>query len=81
MTRRFDYIDLRVRLLSEVRRFYRALLPTLGFTRNAKIELWLQYEGESTGNALIRESALGHRYIVFIPLLSALPPRCDLSFA
>jgi len=44
MPRRFDHIDLRVSSLAEVRPFYQALLPALGFTRDAKIEGWLQYE-------------------------------------
>lgn len=47
MPRRFDHIDLRVRRLSEVRRFYETLLPALGFIRDAKIEGWLTYEAES----------------------------------
>lgn len=49
MPRWFDHIDLRVRRLSEVRRFYETLLPALGFTRDAKIDGWLQYEVESNG--------------------------------
>lgn len=44
MPRRFDHIDLRVSNLAEVRRFYEVLLPALGFTRDAKIPGWLQYE-------------------------------------
>jgi predicted enzyme related to lactoylglutathione lyase len=44
MSRRFDHIDLRVNSLAEVRPFYQALLPALGFTRDAKIEGWLQFE-------------------------------------
>lgn len=51
MPRRFDHIDLRVRSLSETRRFYEALLPAMGFTREDKIEGWLQYEGESDDGA------------------------------
>jgi catechol 2,3-dioxygenase-like lactoylglutathione lyase family enzyme len=49
MPRRFDHIDLRVRRLSEVRRFYDTLLPALGFTREAGIQGWLTYEVESNG--------------------------------
>jgi len=44
MPRRFDHIDLRVPRLAEVRDFYEALLPALGFTREAGIEGWLTYE-------------------------------------
>jgi predicted lactoylglutathione lyase len=44
MRRRFDHVDLRVRSLAEARPFYEALLPALGFTRDAQIEGWLQYE-------------------------------------
>ncbi len=44
MSRRFDHVDLRVRNLEEVRRFYETLLPALGFTRDAKVLGWLQYE-------------------------------------
>ena len=38
MPRRYDHIDLRVRSLSEARRFYEVLLPALGFTRDTTIE-------------------------------------------
>jgi len=44
MRRRYDHIDLRVRSLSEARPFYEALLPALGFTRDVRIEGWLQFE-------------------------------------
>ena len=44
MRRCFDHIDLRVRSLSEARPFYETLLPALGFTRDVRIEEWLQYE-------------------------------------
>ena len=44
MRRHYDHIDLRVRNLSEARRFYEVLLPALGFTRDATIEGWLQFE-------------------------------------
>ena len=44
MSRRIDHIDLRVRSLAEVRSFYQALLPALGFTRDAAIEGWFQFE-------------------------------------
>jgi len=44
MTRRYDHIDLRVHSLAEVRPFYEALLPALGFTRCVTIEGWLQFE-------------------------------------
>jgi catechol 2,3-dioxygenase-like lactoylglutathione lyase family enzyme len=47
MPRRFDHIDLRVPHLEQVRPFYEALLPALGFTRDACIPGWLQYESES----------------------------------
>lgn len=45
MPRRFDHIDLRVSSLAKVQSFYETLLPALGFTRDARIEGWLQYEG------------------------------------
>jgi predicted enzyme related to lactoylglutathione lyase len=44
MRRYFDHVDLRVRSLVEARPFYAILLPALGFTRDATIEGWLQYE-------------------------------------
>lgn len=44
MPRRFDHVDLRVSSLAKVKPFYEALLPALGFTRDAKIEDWLQFE-------------------------------------
>ena len=40
----FDHIDLRVRNLAEVRSFYEILLPALGFTKDAQIDGWIQYE-------------------------------------
>ncbi|MEP7153598.1 MAG: VOC family protein [Nitrospira sp.] len=48
MRRFFDHIDLRVRSLDEAKPFYDVLLPALGFTREAKIEGWLQYESAGT---------------------------------
>ena len=51
MPRRFDHIDLRVRSLAEVRSFYEMLLPALGFTRDATIEGWLQYEVDGKNGA------------------------------
>src|SRR5712692_4420300 len=44
MPRHYDHIDLRVRSISEARPFYEALLPALGFTRDVRIEEWLQFE-------------------------------------
>lgn len=44
MPRRFDHIDLRVPQLATVTSFYEQLLPALGFTRDARIEGWLQFE-------------------------------------
>ena len=51
MRRCFDHIDLRVRSLAEARPFYEALLPALGFTRDAGIEGWLTYETAGTDGA------------------------------
>ena len=51
MRRRYDHIDLRVRNLSEARPFYEILLPALGFTREAKIEGWLQFEAAGPDGA------------------------------
>lgn len=51
MRRRFDHVDLRVRRFAEARPFYEVLLPALGFTRDTKIEEWLQYETEGTDGA------------------------------
>ncbi len=48
---RFDHVDLRVRSLAEARPFYEALLPALGFTRDAHVEEWLQYETEGIDGA------------------------------
>ncbi|HEV2328276.1 MAG TPA: VOC family protein [Verrucomicrobiae bacterium] len=47
----FDHIDLRVRNLEEVRSFYGVLLPALGFTKDAKIDGWIQYERTSDKGA------------------------------
>ncbi|GKS59628.1 lactoylglutathione lyase [Nitrospira sp.] len=47
MPKRFDHIDLRVRNLTEARPFYETLLPALGFTRNAGVPGWLQFETEA----------------------------------
>jgi len=52
MKRCFDHVDLRVRSLAEARPFYEALLPALGFTRDASIEGWLTYEATGTDTAL-----------------------------
>lgn len=51
MRRCFDHVDLRVRSLAKARPFYEALLPALGFTRDATIEGWLQYEAEGSAGA------------------------------
>jgi catechol 2,3-dioxygenase-like lactoylglutathione lyase family enzyme len=51
MRRRYDHIDLRVNSLAEARPFYEAILPALGFTRNVKIEGWLQFEAAGTDGA------------------------------
>ena len=44
MHRRYDHIDLRAPRLGDVTSFYEALLPALGFTRNTRVEGWLQFE-------------------------------------
>jgi predicted enzyme related to lactoylglutathione lyase len=49
--RRYDHIDLRVRSLAEVRRFYETLLPSLGFAEEVEIEGWLQYQAKSPDGA------------------------------
>ena len=51
MSRRFDHVDLRVRNLAEVRPFYEALLPAIGFTQEASIPGWLTYEAEGSDGA------------------------------
>ena len=51
MRRRYDHIDLRVRSLAEVRSFYETLLPALGFTRDVRIEGWLQFEAAGADGA------------------------------
>ena len=51
MTRRYDHIDLRVRSLAEARSFYETLLPALGFTRDVRIEGWLQFEAAGADSA------------------------------
>lgn len=51
MRRCYDHIDLRVRNLSEARPFYEMLLPALGFTRDATVEGWLQYEAAGADGA------------------------------
>jgi catechol 2,3-dioxygenase-like lactoylglutathione lyase family enzyme len=63
MRRRYDHIDLRVRSLAEARSFYEVLLPALGFTRNVRVEGWLQFEAAGADGATeffgVTESA-GH---------------------
>jgi predicted enzyme related to lactoylglutathione lyase len=44
MRRIYDHIDLRAPRLADVQAFYETLLPALGFTRDARVEGWLQYE-------------------------------------
>jgi hypothetical protein len=51
MRRRYDHIDLRVRSLAEARPFYETLLPALGFTREVRIEHWLQFEAAAADGA------------------------------
>ena len=51
MRTRYDHIDLRVRSLAEARPFYEALLPALGFTRDVRIEHWLQFEAAGVDSA------------------------------
>jgi catechol 2,3-dioxygenase-like lactoylglutathione lyase family enzyme len=51
MRRRYDHIDLRVRSLAEARPFYERLLPALGFTRDVRIEHWLQFEAAGSDGA------------------------------
>ena len=51
MGRRYDHVDLRVRSLAEARPFYAMLLPALGFTRDATIEGWLQFEAAGADGA------------------------------
>ncbi|MGC4098350.1 MAG: VOC family protein [Nitrospira sp.] len=49
MGRRYDHMDVRVRRLADVREFYEALLPALGFTRRMDIPGWLQFEAVDSG--------------------------------
>ena len=51
MRRRYDHIDLRVRSLAEARPFYETVLPALGFTRDVRIEGWLQFEAAGADDA------------------------------
>jgi catechol 2,3-dioxygenase-like lactoylglutathione lyase family enzyme len=51
MGRRYDHIDLRVRSLDDVREFYTALLPALGFTHKVDVKGWLQFEAVDRGVA------------------------------
>ena len=44
MRRHYDHIDLRVPQLADVTSFYEQLLPALGFTRDVRVEGWLQFE-------------------------------------
>ena len=44
MRRRYDHIDLRAPRLADVTPFYEMLLPALGFTRDARVDGWLQFE-------------------------------------
>lgn len=47
----YDHIDLRVKNLAQVRSFYEALLPALGFTRDVRIDGWLQFEAAGATGA------------------------------
>lgn len=49
MPRILDHIDLRVRSMETCAAFYRGLLPALGFTEEASIEGWLQFEAAGAG--------------------------------
>jgi hypothetical protein len=49
MSRVFDHVDLRVASLAAVGPFYRALLPSLGFSVRVDIEGWLQFEAGGEG--------------------------------
>jgi hypothetical protein len=40
-----------VRSLAEARPFYEILLPALGFTRDVRIEQWLQFEAAGVDGA------------------------------
>ena len=51
MPRRYDHIDLRVWSLAEARPFYETLLPALEFTRDVRIEGWLQFEAAGADGA------------------------------
>jgi hypothetical protein len=51
MRRRYDHIDLRVRNLTEARPFYETPLLALGFTRDVRIEQWLQFEAAGVDGA------------------------------
>ena len=51
MRRLYDHIDLRVRSLAEAHPFYETLLPALGFTRDVRIEQWLQFEAAGADGA------------------------------
>ena len=51
MRRLIDHVDVRVRSLAEARPFYEVLLPALGFTREVKLEGWLQYEAPGNDGA------------------------------
>jgi predicted enzyme related to lactoylglutathione lyase len=44
MHRHYDHVDLRVPQLARVTSFYERLLPALGFTREVRVEGWLQFE-------------------------------------
>ena len=48
---RLDHIDLRVRSLAEVRKFYLALLPALGFSGDKSDETWFQFEAATPSRA------------------------------
>jgi catechol 2,3-dioxygenase-like lactoylglutathione lyase family enzyme len=48
MIRRLDHIDLRVASLEKVRPFYTALLPALGFTKDASAHGWLTFQSEGS---------------------------------
>jgi hypothetical protein len=51
MRRWYDHIDMRGRILAEARPFYETLLPALGFTRDVRIEHWLQFEAAGSDGA------------------------------
>ena len=72
MGRRYDHMDVRVRSLEEVRKFYAILLPALGFTRQRQVDDWLSFEAADSGKAT--------EFFVITESAHHVPNECRIAF-